>query len=140
MNARPLLELIHDWHPRLAALTEGDAQMIVGSKWNRKELLGHLLDSALNNHQRIVRLQQGNLDAFPGYDQEHWVIAGGYQDSDWSQLVTLWHLFNLQLARVIQNAPASVAGNLWIGHDADLSFLILDYNRHLLHHLEKMHC
>jgi len=138
MDATALLEALAAWHPRLAKLGDADAGQVVGSRWTRKELLGHLLDSAVNNHQRFVRLRQGELRGFPGYEQDAWVEAGGYRNASWSQLVSLWHLFNLQLAAVIREIPEAAAANRWVDKDVDLAFLVRDYTAHLLHHLERM--
>ena len=87
MDAGRLRQIIAEWHGRLAGVSEQDATQVVGSRWTRKQLLGHLIDSTANNHQRLVRLQQGHLAGFPGYDQEHWVEAGDYNRSAWDDLV-----------------------------------------------------
>lgn len=138
MDAGPLLNLVDEWHPRLLRLSDAEAEVVVGSKWNRKEILGHLLDSAVNNHQRFIRLQQGDLAGFPGYEQELWVAAGGYRQGDWQSLVQLWHLFNRQLAVVIAQIPPDAEGHIWQDNGVDLAFLVQDYARHTLHHLQKL--
>jgi hypothetical protein len=138
MDNQELLTTLTAWHPRLLAVSETEAGRVVGSKWNRKELVGHLLDSAVNNHQRFVRLRQGDLRGFPGYDQEPWVEAGSYRNASWDQLVSLWHLFNLQLAAVIRNLPEEAAGHRWVDKDVDLGYLVRDYTAHMLHHLDRL--
>ena len=138
MDAGRLRQIIAEWHGRLAGVSEQDATQVVGSRWTRKQLLGHLIDSTANNHQRLVRLQQGHLAGFPGYDQEHWVEAGDYNRSAWDDLVGLWRLYSLQLAVVIEHIQPDCAGNRWEGHDADLGFLVEDFTRHMLHHLERI--
>jgi hypothetical protein len=138
MDAAALLATLAAWHPRLLQVSETDADRVVGSKWTRKELLGHLLDSAVNNHQRFVRLRQGELRGFPGYEADAWVEAGAYRSASWSQLLSLWHLFNLQLAAVVREIPETAAGHRWADKDVDLDFLVRDYTAHMLHHLERM--
>ncbi|MFZ1081624.1 MAG: DinB family protein [Candidatus Kryptoniota bacterium] len=138
MNASNLQQLIADWQPRLSRISETDSQSIVGTKWTRKQTLGHLIDSAANNHQRFVRLQQGNLAGFPGYDQELWVNAGNYNLNTWSNLVDLWSQYNRQLAIVIENVDPGCKTNVWEDRSFSLEFLIDDYVRHLLHHLEQL--
>ncbi|HNX94484.1 MAG TPA: hypothetical protein PKL14_04915 [Holophaga sp.] len=138
MDAGPLLNLVDEWHPRLLCLSDAEADTVVGSEWNRKEILGHLMDSAVNNHQRFIRLQTGDLVGFPGYDQEQWVAAGGYRQGDWQSLVHLWRLFNRQLAVVIDRIPLEAGGHLWQDNGVDLAFLVQDYARHTLHHLQKL--
>lgn len=138
MNADHLKHVAGEWSERLACFSEQEAREIIGTKWTRKELLGHLIDSAANNHHRFVRLQQGNLTGFPAYDQEHWVLAGNYNGNSWSNLVGLWRLYNLQLAIVIENIDPRSERNVWEGHDADLGFLVVDYVQHQVHHLKQI--
>src|SRR5262245_20064045 len=67
-------------------------------KWSRKEILGHLIDSAANNHQRFVRLQITNRVDLPGYQQDHWVRLQHYQEDKWVDIVSLWQAYNKHLA------------------------------------------
>src|SRR5262249_14513793 len=76
-------------------------------KWSPKQIIGHLVDSAANNHQRFVRAQQGAGLAMPGYEQDHWVGSQRYQDESWADVVALWHLYNRHLAHVIARIPVS---------------------------------
>jgi hypothetical protein len=55
-------------------------------RWSQKEKLGHLIDSAANNHQRIVRVQLEQQPAMPGYEQGKWVELHSYQHRDWPEL------------------------------------------------------
>ena len=95
--------------PALLALSEdASAQYPAPGKWSPREVLGHLIDSASNNHQRFVRAQvQGGL-VFSGYDQDAWVTVQQYQHAPWTELVTLWRAFNLHLARVMAAVPEPV--------------------------------
>ena len=108
-------------------------------KWSPKEELGHLLDSAANNHQRIVRIQLEGVSAMPGYAQEQWVALHRYQDRDWNELIELWRALNVQLLSAAEAAKTehhvrscSVGGSAPL----TLSFIFDDYVRHMLHHLE----
>src|SRR5436309_9740646 len=74
-------------------------------KWARKEVLGHLIDSAANNHQRIVRAALAGDLRFPGYEQDGWVRSQDYAGADWSCLIDLWRSLNLHLAHVIARVP-----------------------------------
>src|SRR5580765_5696472 len=73
--------------------------------WSKKEILGHLVDSAVNNHHRFVRAQQVEELTFPHYEQEHWVNSQGYGERPWPELVDLWRLYNRHLAHVIGLIP-----------------------------------
>jgi len=138
MDATTVHDIIDTWQPRLSRISEAESERVVGSKWTRKQVLGHLIDSAANNHQRFVRLQQGNLTGFPGYDQEHWVNAGNYDKNTWANLLELWVQYNRQLAIMIENIDPACALNVWEDKSLSLEFIISDYTRHMLHHLVTM--
>jgi len=111
---------------------------VLSGGWSRKQVLGHLIDSASNNHQRFVRAAlQTSLD-FPGYDQDGCVRVQAVEEADWTLLVSLWAGYNRYLAHVIAHLPVSKLETLCrIGSDepVTLRFLAEDYLRHLLHHL-----
>ena len=110
-------------------------------KWAKKEILGHLLDSASNNHQRCVRATlQGNL-TFPGYDQNALVDLQHYADVDWNFLVDFWAAYNRFLAHVIGHLPeasASITCNIGNNAPATLGWIAEDYVAHLKHHLNQI--
>ena len=126
---------------RLLALSDeaSDGRASPG-KWSKKEILGHLIDSAANNHQRFVRLQLEDQLVFPGYRQNDWVSSQRYGDRSWRDLVELWLAYNRHLAHVIRHADTRAGSHVWKGPagDVDLRFLIADYVRHLRHHLEQI--
>ena len=109
--------------------------------WSRKELIGHLIDSASNNHQRFVRAAlQGSLE-FPGYDQEGCVRVEAPQEMAWASLVALWAGYNRYLAHVVAHLPEDkllAECRIGPGDPVTLEFLARDYLRHLLHHLEQV--
>ena len=109
--------------------------------WSRVEILGHLIDSAANNHQRFVRAQEADALTFPGYNQNHWVTSQAYQDADWQHLVALWSHLNLHLADVIARIPPSnysvpctIGGNPAV----PLETIIVGYRDHLHHHIAQI--
>lgn len=110
-------------------------------KWSKKEIVGHLIDSASNNHQRFVRAAlQGQL-AFPAYTQAAMVQIQHYHDLDWKVLVGLWGNYNKFLAHVIQRLPENSFGVIChIGENkpATLGWLCEDYVIHLQHHLKQL--
>ncbi len=138
MDAITLMDLIDKWQPCLSRISEAESEEVVGTQWTRKQVLGHLIDSAANNHQRFVRLQQGNLAGFPGYEQEQWVNAGNYNKNTWANLLGLWVQYNRQLAIVIESIDPRCARNMWEEKAVSLEFIINDYSRHILHHIETL--
>lgn len=106
--------------------------------WSQKQELGHLIDSASNNHQRIVRIRFEDGLAMPSYDGDAWVELHHYQDCDWTELVELWLALNRQLLRAAESVPAEKWSNKCTIGGSDpitLSFVIDDYVTHMLGHL-----
>jgi hypothetical protein len=110
-------------------------------KWAKKEILGHLLDSASNNHQRFVRATlQGSL-TFPGYDQNALVDLQNFAEVDWNFLVDFWAAYNRFLAHVIGQLPeeaAKITCNIADHESATLEWIAQDYVAHLKHHLNQV--
>jgi hypothetical protein len=128
--------------PALESIQEEEsAERASPENWSKKEILGHLIDSASNNHQRFVRAQLGAEIKLPGYDQDSWVRTQSYQTEAWSTLVHLWKTYNLHLIHVIGQIPEEKLTSIcFIGENppVTLEFLIIDYLRHLKHHLHQI--
>ena len=127
---------------RLAAL---DAKTVTyrpaADRWTIAEVIGHLIDSAANNHQRFVRAQFVEELVFPKYEQNEWISAQYFNDCEWPSLVELWHRYNHHLAHVIEHVRAeSLDRRCIIGPypPVTLAFLIEDYVVHLKHQLGKI--
>ncbi len=107
-------------------------------KWSLREIIGHLIDSASNNHQRFVRLQFGDLLDFPAYDAEEWIRTQKYNIMNWDVLVTLWYNYNCVLLHIIENTDDIMLGNVWVESKDTISLeqLINDYYKHLELHME----
>ena len=137
--ARDLTQTIDAALPKLRAISEAAAgEPLAPGKWSRKQIIGHLIDSASNNHQRFIRAQQGSALSFPPYAQNHWVDSQRYNDRSWNDLVTLWHAYNAHLAHVIAHLPAKsldVPCTIESNEPVTLAFLAADYGDHLRHHL-----
>lgn len=121
-----------------------------------KMLLGHLIDSASNNHQRMVRLQytprvgysipdgERGLLVFPDYTQDNnlWLQLQNYQNEDWNTLVQLWKFYNLHIIQVIQSVDESKLNNYWLdyeGNQVTLHDMIMGYTGHLELHIGHIH-
>ena len=121
-------------------------------EWSAKETIGHLIDSAANNHQRFVRAQFTDDLVFTGYEQDQWINSQMYRDESWSEVIQLWSSYNLHLVHVASAIPEDVltrprsrhtldqiAFNLVDKNDpATLEYLIRDYLDHLRHHLDQI--
>jgi hypothetical protein len=128
--------------PILARLTDAEAAQPQGpGRWSKKEVVGHLIDSASNNHQRFVRAQLSGSGEFPDYAQEEWVRVQRYASAPWIELVELWRMYNAHLARVVEAMPEEARGakcRVARGPEVTLEWLVADYVDHLEHHLRKM--
>lgn len=137
-----MLRLVETAEPKLHSTSEPEtARPLLPGGWSRKQVLGHLIDSASNNHQRFVRAAlQPSLD-FPAYDQDENIRVQAPQEADWSLLVSLWAAYNRYLAHVIARLPAAkleTVCRIGSGEPVTLGFLATDYVRHLLHHLKQV--
>jgi hypothetical protein len=140
--SKKLLNLIDTAHPVLAQVDEpASTEPIRAGGWSRKQLLGHLIDSASNNHQRFVRASLQETLNFPGYDQNGNVRAQHFQQAEWPHLVALWSAYNRFLAHVIAHLPEKklhTACRIGAENPVTLEFLATDYVDHLSHHLQQM--
>ncbi|GIN41212.1 DinB family protein [Heyndrickxia oleronia] len=111
------------------------------NKWSKKEILGHLCDSAINNIESFIKIQyEEPLYVIQSYNQNHWVIVQNYQDRSLDEIVNLFQALNKQVVNIVKNIPNEKLSNLCdIGnnHYQTLEWLIKDYLEHLEHHIHK---
>jgi hypothetical protein len=137
---------------RLRALSSAEAAgRPAPGKWSRKEIIGHLIDSATNNHGRFVRAQLQDDLIFDGYEQAEWVDVQRYQEREWAELVLLWQSLNHHIAHVMQTTGTSALTKRRARHNLDrlawkpvgpsepttLEYFMRDYVEHLKHHLRQ---
>ena len=138
--ARQIRSLISKIEPQLSRMNHDEMGFKPDPhKWSKKEILGHLIDSAANNHQRFVRAVNKVAVQFPTYDQDEWVRIQRYNEMSWSFLVTLWSAYNNHLSHIIECiAWYAVSSPCNIGKEepVTLEFVVRDYLRHLQHHLK----
>jgi hypothetical protein len=120
--------------------------------WSSKQIIGHLIDSAANNHARFVVGQLKDDLVFPGYDQDGWVRANHYQERAWSDLIQLWRSYNLHLHHLMSHADQAKLSTPCTLHTLQeiafktvpkaepvtLEYLMKDYVDHLKHHLRQI--
>jgi len=109
-------------------------------KWSAKQVLGHLTDSAVNNLQRIVRLETNSEVHSQSYDQVAWVQAQHYADKEWAQVLELWRALNEHIAWTMRHVAREHLGHKCIFPDAEVTmgFLMEDYIAHMEHHLKDL--
>ena len=108
--------------------------------WSAKDIIGYLIDSASNNHQRFIRLQLTDRLTFPDYGQDniHWVSIQKYQSQSWTDLLDLWRHFNHHLAHVVRSVDPDSLSHVWqvdATTRVTLFDLMTDYGQHLNDHI-----
>lgn len=108
-----------------------------------KQILGHLIDSASNNHQRMVRLQYHEKLVFPDYQQDNdlWIELQDYQNADWLAIIQLWKYYNLHIIQIIHSVDQSKLGNSWQNFEnqtVTLRQMIEGYTDHIELHLNEI--
>jgi hypothetical protein len=141
-TAKSLRQTIKTLKPLLQKITDKDAAIKPApKKWSKKEILGHLIDSACNNQQKFVRLliaTEPHID-FIGYTQDDWVAVQRYQKAKWKQLIRTWYEYNMHIAHIIENANAKKLPNTIAINGVGafrLDFIMSDYIEHLKHHIK----
>jgi hypothetical protein len=151
--ARKLNSVLESAEKRLKTINEQQsAKKPSPEKWSSKEILGHLIDSSINNTIRFVNGQFKEDLIFSGYDQNKWVEAQNYQNAEWNFLIDLWKMNNLQIIRLVESIPDAVLKRSTTNHNYDqiaskelskkdfatLEYLIGDYIGHMKHHLNQI--
>ncbi len=121
-------------------------------KWSKKEILGHLVDSAVNNYQRVMLSQLKDDLIFGGYDQVNWVRHNDYQSRNVAEILKIWESLNTHISRLIATVPKTAMLRKTVHHSFDtismrtvpkgtesnLSYMIWDYIFHVEHHLAQI--
>ena len=140
--ADELRAIVNDVVPQLQELDQAKIGIRPNpKKWSRKEILGHLIDSACNNQQKFVRMMQQPELVFPGYAQDDWVDLQNWCGADWNQMIELWSSYNFHIAYLIENVKDEFLQNTISIESAGpftLEFIMLDYVEHLKHHVKQI--
>lgn len=148
-----LLKVVSEATPLLSGLAEDVVSLKPSpEKWSKKEILGHLIDSATNNSRRFMIAQFRNDLVFSGYAQDQWVEYQDYEHAEWSELVQMWSVYNRHIARLISNIPQGILYRQFEEHNfhliayvtipqgeaTNLAYLVEDYIGHAQHHLRQI--
>ena len=148
-----LKKIVGDTAPELALIAAEDfAHKDHPNQWSKKEVLGHLIDSAYNNHQRFLRATTQTDFIFQGYDQDQWVKQNNYQNRPQEEVIDTWVTVNQHLAVLLEGLPIALLHQETTQHNfhnicmhrpkagetSSLAYLIWDYLVHLVHHLAQI--
>ncbi|WP_312901404.1 DinB family protein [Chryseobacterium taichungense] len=141
MNYQILKNIVDEQLLRFEEIYEEDwSYKIAPEKWSKKEILGHLCDSAMANLRRFVITQYKENENIV-YDQDFWVKAQHYQNAPTQDIIDLWKLLNYQMVRIVENLPKEALQKTCDTTKSEpqiftLEFIINDYISHLQHHLK----
>ena len=151
--ANELRQTVAGAFAKLRTISDSDAgRPRAPGKWSPKQIVGHLIDSAANNHQRFVRATMQDDLVFPGYEQERWVSLQRYGSTPWKELLDFWLSYNRHIARVMAAVPEDARRRVRATHNLDeiathaptdpgqvtLDYFMLDYVDHLELHLRQI--
>ena len=138
-SIQQLTQIVLTYTPLLHQLDEQESMYKSSpEKWSKKELIGHLIDSAQNNIRRMVVAQYEEKPHIV-YDQDTWVQAACYQMYPLKELIQLWELLNKHMVHVLENIPASMhEREVSTGSTHSIQWIATDYIKHLLHHLHQV--
>ncbi|MGQ0737763.1 MAG: DinB family protein [Bacteroidota bacterium] len=135
-TASQLEQLINQHLPALQKISEeGYSAKPAPHKWSKKEILGHLIDSAQTNIRRFVKAQYEE-NPFIKYNQDKWVAINNYQQWETKDIIDLWYLLNKQVCHILNATPEAMYQRTCQTEALhSLEWLAADYVKHLLHHL-----
>lgn len=152
-NYSKFILIINDSEKSLLQISDEESSVKKSpTKWSKKEILGHLIDSAgINQNRFLIAVFKDNL-IFETYNQDEWVKLHQYNNQNWGNLIQLWKLLNLQIAEVVQNIQVEKKLANTVIHNFDkicfiivesnqesnLDYLINDYITHMEHHLKQI--
>ena len=137
--AKNLEAIISHYHPALKSLDESAlAHKPSPAKWSKKEIMGHLIDSAQSNIRRFIVAQYEENPTI-NYNQEKWVAISAYQKWNSNDLIELWHLLNKQICGILKNTSSETAQRLCMTEELhSIEWVAQDYIKHLKHHLHQV--
>jgi hypothetical protein len=136
--------LLETFTVKMKTIPEGEfSAKPLAHKWSKKEVMGHLVDSAQNNLRRFICAQYEKTPSKITYDQDFWVLANGYQEMEKEAVINLWRLVNQRITAVLKNMkPENYSRSSDTGKESiqlhSLEWLAEDYVSHMKHHLNQV--
>jgi len=136
------LKAFEEAYTKLVNIPEDDSTFArAKGKWTRREIIGHMIDSASNNHHRFVQALAKDGTEFPTYDQDMWVCVQDYKNALWSDLLHFWRFYNQHLLHVLRSMPDEMLQrtiSLGGAKPVTVQHLVEEYIRHMKHHLKQI--
>ena len=137
---RELNEIVSAYSEKMKAISDAEfTSKPLPEKWSKKEVVGHLIDSAHNNLRRFICGQYEDEPPFITYQQDFWVESNNYQQMDRQEIVQLWQMMNRRICAVLENMPEENYGRQCnTGKLDSLQWLAADYVKHMKHHINQI--
>ena len=137
---RELREIVTAYTRKVDAIPDAEfSAKPLPHKWSKKEVLGHLIDSAQNNLRRFIVGQYEGQPPFIAYQQDFWVASNQYQHAAKDDVILLWRLINLRICAVLESMPAeNYTKQCNTGTLHTLQWLAEDYVKHMKHHINQI--
>lgn len=134
-----LKTLLNEYFSQLNSLTEEVVSYKPSpKKWSKKELIGHLIDSAQNNIRRFIVTQYEDNPTII-YNQDNWVEINNYQEWDPEDLIRLWYLLNCQIVSILNNIPSKMRQRkCTTAASHTIEWLAEDYIKHFKYHMHQV--
>jgi hypothetical protein len=137
-------QIVQEYSKKIRAISETEfSAKTLPHKWSKKEVLGHLIDSAQNNLRRFICGQYESIPPKIVYEQNNWVTSNNYADADSAEVITLWQLVNKRIIAVLTQMPSSAYSMKCDTGKTNsqlysIEWLAEDYVRHMKHHLNQI--
>jgi len=133
MNIRSFSNYVDEFHNFLNTITNPNKKEHAKS-WTIKEVVGHLIDSACNNHRRFILVNENETVSFPGYEQDLWVKKADYNSHEYSELVRLWYLYNKVILRIVEQITNEKMSIIVGSKQYTIKEWVIDYYDHMERH------
>jgi hypothetical protein len=138
--AHALRQIVEDFTGKINGINDAEfSAKPLPNKWSKKEVLGHLIDSAQNNLRRFVCAQYESTPPKIVYDQDQWVNINGYQEMKKEDIVLMWKLINFRICSILENMPEkNYDKHAVTSEPRTMTWLAEDYVRHMKHHMNQI--
>jgi hypothetical protein len=139
-----LLSVVRSYSQKIGSLSNEEfSHKPSATKWSKKEVLGHLIDSAQNNLRRFITGQYESTPPKIVYEQDFWVMSNHYHEMEKNDVIMLWKLMNERIAAVLMNMAKDNYTRLTDTGKTNtelrtLEWLAADYVKHMKHHLNQI--
>lgn len=138
-NAEQLLKMVRAFYQKYKSLPEEITKIrLSDDRWSLREIVGHLIDSASNNHQRFIRMQLERECSFPDYNKDEWLQTSFYNGIDFKELLRMLKSYNQLIAHLIAQVSEMTFDHIWNKpwDQKEPEITLKDLIEHYIHHFQ----